>query len=314
MTCFQMRFAVALWALAALPTFAAAAHDEPSRVLIDGARIFPESMDVGSNGALYVGSIGQGAVYRAQPGAKTATQWISKSAGKLSAVLGVVADDAHGRLWICSSDLNRLGEPVSLKTFDIKTGALLKDYPFINHKGLCNDIAIAKDGTAYATDTPNARVFRLKPGAAALEIWAKDPRWVGIDGISFGLDGALYVTNVRTGLLYRIAIQPDGAPGAITQLKTSRPLKGPDGFRLTKDGRFAIAENAAGRVSLGTLNGDTMDIQTLKDGFDFPASVGVGGDTIWTAEMKIEYRKDPALLHKDAKPFWITPMPLPPKR
>src|ERR1035437_533019 len=151
--------AAVLIALGAIASHSPAAQAQMAPVTIDGERIFPESLDSGTDGTLYIGSIGKGAVFRALPGASKATLWIEKSANKLSAVLGVVADDAHGRLWVCSSDLNRLGEPVSLKSFDIKSGALVGDYPFPESKGHCNDVVIAKDGTAYATDTPNARVF-----------------------------------------------------------------------------------------------------------------------------------------------------------
>ena len=290
-----------------------AAQALPAPIVIDGDRIFPESLDAGSDGTLYIGSIGKGAIFKAPPGSKKATLWITKAAGKLSAVDGVVADEAHNRLWVCSSDMNHLGEPVSLKAFDIKTGAPLGDYPFLQNKGLCNDIAIGKDGTAYATDTPNARIFRLTPGASKLEIWITDPRFVGIDGVMFGLDGQLYVNNVRTSLLYRIAMKSDGSAGAITPLQTPRPLDAPDGMRPTKDGRFAIAENRGGRISVGSLSGDMMQIESLRGGFDVAPGVAVDGSTLWAIEMKSKYRNDPAFKNKDPGPFVVTPIALPPK-
>lgn len=310
----MMTIAAVLLALGAVASHSSAAQAQTAPVIIDGDRIFPESLDSGTDGTLYIGSIGKGAVFRALPDASKATLWIDKSAAKLSAVLGVLADDAHGRLWVCSSDLNRLGEPVSLKSFDIKSGALVADYPFPESKGLCNDIVVAKDGTAYATDTPNARVFRLKPGATALETWVSDPRFDGIDGVTFWPNGDILITNVRTGLLFRIAMQSDGSAGAITQVQTSRPLDGPDGMRPTGDGRFVIAENAAGRVSLGTLDGDKLQIDTVKDGFDFPPGVTVSGKTIWVVEMKRKFRADPAFKNADAGVFLVTPVALPAKK
>lgn len=305
------RLAAALIALCAIAAHSPAATAQTAPILIDGDRIFPESLDSGADGTLYIGSIGKGSLFRALPGASKASLWIAKSAAHLSAVLGVLTDEVRGHLWVCSSDLNRLGEPVSLKAFDIKSGALAGDYPFPESKGLCNDIAIGKDGSAYATDTANARVFRLKPGSTALEIWASDPRFDGIDGITFGSDGNVIVTNVRTGLLFRIEMKSDGSAGAITQLQTSRPLEGPDGFRPTGDGRFVIAENAAGRVSLGTLDGDKMQIDNVKDGFDFPPGVTVTGKTIWVVEMKRRFRNDP---NADAGQFFVTPLALPAKK
>jgi sugar lactone lactonase YvrE len=298
---------------AALALCAGAARAQ-SPVALDGERVFPESLDSGPDGTLYIGSIGKGAIYRAAPGAAKATIWIEKAANKISAVTGVVADAAHGTLWVCSTDLNRIGEPVSLKTFDIKSGAPKADYPFPDGKGLCNDVAIAGDGTAYATDTSGAHVFRLKPGAAALEQWAADPRFEGADGIAMGPKGEVIVNNVRTNALYTIGVKPDGSAGAIAELKTSRPLEGPDGMRPTGDGRLVFAENRGGKISIGTFDGDTLKMETLKEGLENPPGVTVSGGKIWYVEMKSKYRNDPAFKDKDPGPFAATPIPLPAKK
>ena len=240
--------------------------------------------------------------------------WIDKKAGGISSITGVVADDANGRLWICSSDMNRLGEPVSLKAFDIKTGAPKADYPFPENKGLCNDVVVTKDGVVYATDTPNSRIFRLKPGATALELWVSDPRFEGIDGIALLPDGSIFINNVRTHLLYKIAVKADGSAGAIAEVPTSRPLEGPDGLRPTPDGRYLIAENRGGRISIGTFEGDKLRIDTLKEGLEGPPGVTLSGSTIYAIEAKSKYRNDPSFKDKDAGPFNLIAIPLPPKK
>ncbi len=286
----------------------------PPPVVLEGQRVFPESLDAGKDGTLYVGSIGKGAVYRAAPGATKASIWLDKEPNKLSRVLGVLVDEAGKRLFVCSSDILRLGEPVSLKIFDLASGAAKGDYPFPENKGLCNDIAVGKDGTAYATDTPGARIFRLKAGAGALEPWVADPRFDGIDGLAFGQDGQLYVNNVRTGLHYRIAVNADGSAGAITPLRTSRPLEGPDGMRPTADGRFVIAENRAGRIAIATVEGDLLQIESIRDGFDVAPGIAVAGDVIWAIEGKSRFRNDPALKDADAGVFTVTPIAMPKKK
>ena len=283
-------------------------------VTIEGERIFPESLDAGKDGALYIGSIGKSSVFRALKGENKATLWIEKKAGGISSITGVVADDANGRLWICSSDMNSLGETVSLKAFDIKTGAPKADYPFPENKGLCNDIVITKDGVVYATDTPNSRIFRLKPGATALEFWVSDPRFEGIDGIALLPGGHLFVNNVRTGLLFKVEVKADGSAGAVTEVPTSRPLEGPDGLRPTPDGRYLIAENRGGKISIGTFVGDKLQIDTLKEGLEGPPGVTIAGTTIYALEAKSKYRNDPAFKDKDAGPFVLTPIALPPKK
>ncbi len=301
-------------ALAACCAAAAGARAQTAPIPIDGERVFPESLDASADGTLYIGSIGKGVVYRAAPGAAKASIWLEKAANKLSAVTGVVVDEAHGQLWVCSTDLNRVGEPVSLKLFDLKGGALKGDYPFPESKGLCNDIAVGKDGVALVTDTSGARVFRLRPGAAALEQWVADPRFEGVDGIAFGPDGHVFVNNVRSNLVFRIEWKPDGSAGEITQVETSRPLEGPDGMRPTGDGRFLFAENRGGRVSIGAFEGDRLRIDTLKEGLENPPAATMARGSIWYVEMKSKYRNDPAFKDNDPGPFMATPLPLPAAR
>ncbi len=59
-------------------------------------------------------------------------------------------------------------------TFDLRTGKPKASYPFPAPASACNDIAVDNDGTAYATDTPNGRIFRVKPGASTLELFMQD--------------------------------------------------------------------------------------------------------------------------------------------
>ena len=60
---------------AALTMPALAATD----VVVNVPMAFPESLTSTPNGTLYIGSMNLGAVYRALPGQKTATTWISKT-------------------------------------------------------------------------------------------------------------------------------------------------------------------------------------------------------------------------------------------
>ena len=95
-------------------------------------------------------------------------------------ILGVLADPSNHTLWICSTPSNFRVPPAvgvsSLMALDLTTGKLKGSYPFPTPASACNDITIAKDGSAFATDTPNGRIFLLKPGASQLELYAADDR------------------------------------------------------------------------------------------------------------------------------------------
>jgi len=87
-------------------------------------------------------------------------------------VLGVYADEKGKQLWVCSNDLENQGEATAVMTFDLKAGTPKGTFPLPGEGPLCNDIAVAPDGTAYISDTRLASVLMLKPGAKSLEVAA----------------------------------------------------------------------------------------------------------------------------------------------
>src|SRR5262249_10654671 len=150
------------------------AADRAEITFADG-RIFPESLTSTRNGDLYFGSLGLDSVYRATSKESKATTWIQPKANGLMTVLGVFADERAGVLGVCASASGgRGGAPyvgeTALKAFNLKDASFKASYAFPGN-GLCNDVAVASDGTVYATDTIQARVLRLKKGASALDVW-----------------------------------------------------------------------------------------------------------------------------------------------
>lgn len=246
---------------------------------------FPESITSTADGTLYAGSMTMGVIYKAEPGADAADVWIEKPAEGPQTVVGVFADEANGTLWACFADLAGFGGqgmPSELRAFDLMTGEVKGNYPFPG-QSFCNDIATTADGAAYAADTGGGRIMLWKPGANELEEWLRDDQLAGVDGLSFGPDGALYVNSVTSNKLFRI----DMADKAITELKLSQPLDGPDGMRFGEDGKLYIAENRAGRASAATIEGDEASIEPIADGYAAPTAVTLVGDTLWVLEAKI---------------------------
>src|SRR3546814_19151391 len=58
-------------------------------------------------------------------------------------------------------------------------------------RSLCNDFAVAPDGTAYVAETLRGSIIRVRGDKA--DVWIADPRLAGADGIAFDDDGQLYV-------------------------------------------------------------------------------------------------------------------------
>jgi sugar lactone lactonase YvrE len=303
----RIKFATVV--LAAGLACVAQAADRTEITFADG-RIFPESLTSTKNGAVYFGSLGQDSVYRAAPKSSKAETWIPPKANGLQTVLGVFADEPAGTLWVCTSTTGGRGAPVvgetALKAFDLKTAAFKASYPFPGN-GLCNDIAVAKDGTVYATDTTGARVLRLKKGGGALDVWATDAMLLGTaDGIALLADGSVYVNSVGQGTLLRIPVKADGSAGPIARLETSRPLMTPDGMRSVGSKTMLLVEGA-GRLDEVTINGDKAEIRVLKEGLTGPTAVTLVGGMAYVAEAKLNYRNDPKL--GDPGPFRAVGVP-----
>src|SRR5690606_38821598 len=267
-------------------------------IRIDGKGVHPESLTSSADGSLYVGSM-TGTIYRAGPRDTVATPFITPSAENgLSALFGVLADDANGRLWACSiaNPFARAAgpaQPSEVVAFDLKTGAVIGRWPFPAPGGTCNDIAIGPDGATYATDTPGGRILKLPRGGNALEVVASEQSLRGIDGIAFAANGTMYINNVQRHELWRVKLTADPAAPELTLLKASRPMEGPDGLRPVGGNRFVQAEGPGGRVTLVTIDGDNARIDVIRDGLSSTPAATLVGDTVYTVEGKIDYLVNP---------------------
>ena len=286
-------------------------------ILIDGAGVHPESVTSTPAGELFTGSV-PGIIYRAGPADTVAKPFIRPdSANGLRSVFGVLADPRHKRLWVCSV-ANSFGPrsasppaPSELVTFNLATGQLIGRWPFPAPGGTCNDIAVANDGSAYASDTPGGRILRLAPGGSALEVVASDERLKGIDGLDFGADGALYINNVQKHELWRVNLATADRPLQLTLLNASQAMGGPDGLRHIGGNRFLQAEGTSGRATLVTIRGREATIQVLRDGLNSSPGITLIGDTVYVVEGKIQYLFNPELRGKDPGPFKAIAIALP---
>lgn len=284
-------------------------------IRIDGKGVHPESITSAADGSLFVGSL-TGTLYRAGPRDTTAVPFITPSdANGLRAVFGVLADDKAGRLWVCSvaNPFVRTAAPAApseVAAFDLKSGALVGRWPFPAPGGTCNDIAIGPDGATYATDTPGGRILKLAPGGSALQVVASHASLRGIDGLAFAADGKLYINNVQTHELWRVAFTADATAPALTLLKANRKMEGPDGIRPIGGNRFLQAEGTGGRITLVTISGDVATIEPVREGLNSTPGVTLVGDTVYTAEGKIDYLINPQLRGQDPGEFRMIAIPL----
>ncbi len=275
------KIAVAIVALfaAATPTLA------QTSVSPSEAESRPESMAVGPDGTLYLGSQKDARIYRAAPGQAVAQQFIDMRPSAF--VLGVLADGPSNTLWACEMVSMNRGSPLLkgkgiLRSFDLKTGAPKVNIPLPEETNICNDFVVGPDKALYVADTSNAKILRLRPGAASFEIVSHNSALYGADGLTF-LDGQLYVNTVWAGGLYRIPDATSAKPGNPVQVHTPRVLKSPDGMRA-QGGVMYLAESGNGTVSAVTVKDDVATLKTIRTGLEGPCALEPHGKTLWVVE------------------------------
>lgn len=270
-----------------------------AQVTLSDTAVSPENITSSRDGTLYFGSMTKGTIYRAAPGVARAEPWIQASTAGLTRVLGVLADDKTNTLWVCQNATGGQGGApavgqTALRSFDLKSGAAKGTYPFPPNSRVCNDIAVSADGSVYVSESFAGRVHRLKPGAAALEVWATDQQMSVIDGLAFLADGSLYVNEFMSGKLFRIPVKADGSAGAIVPIETSVPLVRPDGLR-TAGPRTLIQAEQQGRVAELTINGDRAEVRVVRDSLPRASGVTLVGDSAFvlvelTRAVVVPYR------------------------
>lgn len=299
---------------------APAVAGDAKAIVIPGDQAYPESMSSASDGTIYISSPAAGGVARVKPGTSKAEMWIKPGAFGTRSTFGVLVDEKSKTLWVCSNDMSAAGIPGPssfpgsyLKGFDLASGAGKVSAAFPGTAHMCNDMVVAPDGTLYVTNTMAPQILRLKPGAKDLEIWLENDllapkNGAGLDGIAFGSDGNLYVNTFGGNEFFRVTLK-DGAPGSVTKLETSRPLKNPDALRQMSGDVFLMAEGG-GTLDRVTVNGDKVKVETLKDGLNGPTSLAKVGDTVWVGEGQLDHLFDPKGNGPPKLPFEAVPVRL----
>ena len=302
-------FAALTISIGALPGLALA---DDSKITLPEEHPFPESITSTEDGTLYVSSLSDGGVLRVTPGGEPEI-WIEPGAFETRSTLGVLVDEDRGTLWVCSNDISALGvkgpsdvEGGFLKGFDLKTGKGKVSYRMPSEKSVCNDIAIAEDGSTYITNVAGDEILKLAPDADELEVWFTDPDVKGgLDGLAFGPDGNLYANTYTGGELFRFDVE-DGEAKGFEKLETG-PLTKPDGIRPIEGGLVMV--QGGGALNRITIDDGKVELETIET-FAEPTGVTVVGDTVWVAEGQLAYLFDKKKKEEPRPDFNLRSVPL----
>ncbi|RIV91422.1 hypothetical protein D2V17_03090 [Aurantiacibacter xanthus] len=308
-------------ALSLAGALAACAHAEvplasepAAQITINGEGLFPESIASDAAGNIYVSS-NPGVIYRALAGSNVAEPWVQPDAGRGAvSAFGVLADDARGLLWVCFNPaMGTEGGAPMIRTFDLASGALAASYALATGEGpaMCNDMTVAADGAVFASEMLGGRIMRLAPGGERFEVWAADPEFATLDGISFAADGTLYANAIQRGTLLRIHRKADGSFDRAEQVQTSRDMVTPDGLRPLSDGRMLQTEGEAGLITVIAFNADgSATVTPIAEGVDYASSVTPVGGRAYFPEGKLRFLFGPDA-GKDPGSFVIRSVAIP---
>lgn len=143
----------------------------------------------------------------------------------------------------------------------IATGAIITRHA-IPGATFVNDVAVADDGTIYATETMQASVYAIRDGKA--EVFVSDPALAGANGIVIDGNRLLVATlgdlsggfaNLKPSTVKAI----DLTSKEITDYGSPEPVGSLDGIELT-DGGVLVTDNGAGRVVKIAEDGSITEI------------------------------------------------------
>ncbi len=175
---------------------------------------------------------------------------------RMVSAVGIRIDAGRDRVLVCNADPGAskfsgpktTGKLAALAVFQLSTGKLIK---YINlAEGLegshfCNDIIIAKDGTAYITDSFSTIIYKVDPDYKA-SVFLDNKRFSGVGFNLNGLvikDNYLLVDKFNEGLLFKV---PLDNPEAFTQVKMKENFNGADGLLWAPDGTLVMIANDSG--------------------------------------------------------------------
>lgn len=203
-------------------------HSTPAYTVAE-ADLIPEGIawDPGTR-SLFLGSLSKHKILVIAPDGKV-RDFVPSGRDGLPLVLGMKVDrDRTPRsLWACTSEGDPAqGENTSRRSFlfrfDLETGKTLQKIPSPpGGRHLFNDLAIARSGDLYLTDSEEGTFYRLPAGTELLERLVPADTLVYPNGIALSDDGRfLYVAHAGGILVWDVA------------KRRTFPLAAPDGVAL----------------------------------------------------------------------------------
>jgi sugar lactone lactonase YvrE len=172
-------------------------------------------------GTFYVSSIRHGSILAVSPDSAV-RELNAAGRPRRGSTMGMAVHAGDRRLWVATSVLPQRRDADSaavgratLLAFDLDTGRPAAAYPVPGPgRHVLGDLALAPDGTVFATDAGTGAVLRLDPGAEALRTLVEPGTLASPQGLVVDPGGRLLVADYSLGL-----IAVDTTSGAVRLLE-----------------------------------------------------------------------------------------------
>lgn len=255
--------------------------------LINEVDLIPEGVAVhNATGIIYVGSTYKRKIIQIDPTGKV-SDFIPQEKDGIWSVLGMEVDEENEILWVNTAHIHEVMPLINpsptkhwmttISAFDLKEGKRLKQYKLQDTTSAFNDLTLTPNGTVYATESANNKIFLINPKADSLALFLEFKNYHFPNGITYSQKhNTLFVASTE-GIL-KIDVQNKG----YTLLKegVNVDAKGIDGLALHKD--YLIGHQSS-KVSKFYLNNDfttitSMEVLDQGDEFDSSTTGEIGVD------------------------------------
>lgn len=249
--------------------------ETPAKITFSSASLYPEGVEWDASGKRFlVSSLRKGEIGSVKD---DGTYQVFAKDPRMVSSVGMEIDAPRDRVLVCNSDpgagekasKETTGKLAALAVFQLSTGKLLQYIDLaqaLPGGHFCNDIAIAKDGTAYITDSFSPIIYKVDSQYNA-SVLINDQTF---SGNSFNLNGIvvkdnyLLVVKMNSGQLFKIPLDD---PKAFSEVKVNADLKGADGLLWGADGTLILIANNNTYIGIpnSTANNTVMRLASTDD-------------------------------------------------
>lgn len=238
-------------------------------------------------GEFFVGDVNGRAVWVRN--ASGALRRFTPEGDALWGVFGVSIDEEAGVLWAATSAVPGMrgftpdqDGTAGLAEIVLSDGSIRRIIPVLRAAGdrsshVLGDLARAADGTVYLPDSGAPLIWRLRPGADALEPWCQHAEFLSLQGIVVR-EGVLVVADHAAGLL-----RVDPETRAVQRLlpPANATLVGIDGLVLAAEGAILAIQNGLRpsrvlRITLDATSESVTEVKVLESGHLTMAAPSLG--------------------------------------